>query len=207
MCTNWMGLSLSLILIINLQIYAYKNASQINTTKIPRGDFHSSESDHSEISNKKFNRTDNRHNEKLDSVEKIRERFYDSTSTVNEEFTDNPNPFGGEEFPDEQTDLSLSSECILARSEFYLSWWVNENGSLRIPTISRLNGSGIVDLSLNFSSEDTIYTKVLSFTTSNPGEVRPHFLFNKKKKCNFSLSYLKYFSETCFNTSVNNIEH
>lgn len=209
-----MGLTLSIILILNIQTYAYKNASQITpTTKIPRGDFTSDESDRSEISNKKFNHTDNRHNEKLDNVENIKEQFYDLTTSVNE---DNQNPFGGEEFepvdeyeefpPDEEeiNDGSLSSECILARSEFYLSWWVNENGTLRIPTISRLNGSGIMDLSLNFTSEDSIYTKVLSFTTNNPSEVSPQILFNKK--CNFSLSYLKYFFETCFNTSVNNIE-
>lgn len=174
-----MGLTLSLFLILNVQIYAYKNASQIRSTKIPQDDnFSSNESDRSsEISNKKFNHTTDK-NEILDNFEKIKEQFYNFTPIVDVDVTEDPNPFGGEEFPpdeeeEEEENAAFTAECILARSEFYLSWWVNENGSLRVPTIARLNGSGIMDLSLNFTSEDSIYTKVFSFTTSNPSEVSP----------------------------------
>ena len=194
MCTNLMGLTLSLILIINVQIYAYKNAAQIRTPKIPQDDFSRNESDRNEISNKKYNHTDK--NETLDNFEKIKEQFYNVTTNVDVEVTEDPNPFGGEEIPpedeeeEENYDDSFTSECILARSEFYLSWWVNENGSLRVPTISRLNGSGIMDLSLNFTSEDSIYTKVFSFTTSNPSEVCPSIFYLARNKCNFSLSQI-----------------
>lgn len=66
---------------------------------------------------------------------------------------------------------SDSVECILARSEFYLSWWVFDNGSLRLPSFNRLNTSGILDLSLQFSSEDQILTHILSFTSDNPSDV------------------------------------
>ncbi|KAG5678635.1 hypothetical protein PVAND_008291 [Polypedilum vanderplanki] len=62
-------------------------------------------------------------------------------------------------------------ECILARSEFYLSWWVHENGSLRLPSFNRLNTSGILDLSLQFDSETTLFNHVLNFTSDNPHEV------------------------------------
>lgn len=63
-------------------------------------------------------------------------------------------------------------ECILSRSEFYLSWWVNEDGTLKIPTSNRNgNFAGFVDLSLNFHSEDLIFKHVSELKTDNPNDV------------------------------------
>lgn len=174
---------LSLILIVNLQIYAYKYASHIPLIKSPKGVITHNDSDQRhEILNKKFNltdnnSTDNKRHDKLDNNSKndVREQLQALTTTTTEkeeeeEITDYPNPFGfGAIEPEVEEDWS--SECILARSEFYLSWWVHENGSLRVTSSLRLNGSGVLDLSLNFSSEDTIFTHVLNFTTDNPSEV------------------------------------
>lgn len=62
-------------------------------------------------------------------------------------------------------------ECILERSEFYLSWWVHENGSLRLPSINRTNVSGFLDLSIQYATESSIFNQVLSFTSQHPKEV------------------------------------
>jgi hypothetical protein len=70
-----------------------------------------------------------------------------------------------------KTDDNELNECILARSEFYLNWWVHDNGSLRLPSFNRLNTSGILDLSLKFETEDALLTHVLTFTTENPADV------------------------------------
>lgn len=64
-------------------------------------------------------------------------------------------------------------ECILSRSEFYLSWWVHENGSLKLPTSNRSGSSvGFADLSVNFHSEGALFNHVLDMTTKNPNDVR-----------------------------------
>lgn len=62
-------------------------------------------------------------------------------------------------------------ECILSRSEFYLSWWVHENGSLKISPSYRLDGVGFIDLSLEIHTEESIYNYVLSMRTMNASEV------------------------------------
>lgn len=66
-----------------------------------------------------------------------------------------------------------SPECILLRSEFYLSWWVFENGSLKLPPSNRSGSSlGFADLSLNFHSETAIFKHLADMTTENPDDVR-----------------------------------
>lgn len=62
-------------------------------------------------------------------------------------------------------------ECILSRSEFYLSWWVHENGTLKIAPSYRLNGGGFIDLSLEIHSQESIYSYVLSLRSLNASEV------------------------------------
>lgn len=83
------------------------------------------------------------------------------------------------EYDDTTSDYDDESDqdsvCILAQSQFYLSWWVHENGSLRIPSNVRLNTSGIMDLSIYFSSEEMIFNHVLSFTSNNPEDVSTCF--------------------------------
>ncbi|CAG9799599.1 unnamed protein product [Chironomus riparius] len=64
-----------------------------------------------------------------------------------------------------------NEQCILERSDFYLSWWVYENGSLRLPTVNRTAMSGFLDLSLQLATESMLYEFVLSFTSQNPSEV------------------------------------
>lgn len=62
--------------------------------------------------------------------------------------------------------------CILSRSELYLSWWVNEDGSLRLPSSNREgNSAGFVDLSLKFLSEDAIFRQISEMTVDNPQDV------------------------------------
>lgn len=73
-------------------------------------------------------------------------------------------------------------ECILSKSEFYLSWWVHENGSLKISQGNRFNGVGFVDLSLEIHTEESIYSYVLSMQTQNASEVgQVTFTFENKK--------------------------
>lgn len=63
-------------------------------------------------------------------------------------------------------------ECILAKSELYLNWWVNEDGSLKMPERRPLtNESGSMDLSLTVHSEDWIFSHIISFQTNNPEAV------------------------------------
>lgn len=63
-------------------------------------------------------------------------------------------------------------ECILSRSEFYLSWWVNEDGTLRASRTNRTgNSPGFVDLSLKFRSEEAIFKHVSKMTSDNPLDV------------------------------------
>lgn len=63
-------------------------------------------------------------------------------------------------------------ECILSRSEFYLSWWVNEDGSLRLPASNRSGtSSGFVDLSLKLMSNASIFRHVAGLTSDNPNDV------------------------------------
>lgn len=64
-----------------------------------------------------------------------------------------------------------NEQCILERSDFYLSWWVYENGSLRLPSVNRTAMSGFLDLSLQLATESMLYEFVLSFTSQNPSEV------------------------------------
>lgn len=165
---------LALILLINQQYYAFKNSTnvkdnKITTTSATTVDFRR------ELINKKYNLTDNSNNKITDKLEEFlrnaRELNYSGEDGrgfgLEEEEEEDPSTEYEYDFP--------TNECILARSEFYLSWWVHENGSLRIPTGSRLNSSGIMDLSLHFTSEYSIYTHVLSFTSENPSEVRTIF--------------------------------
>lgn len=91
------------------------------------------------------------------------------------------------EFPDDTDDyydygngdyfISAASaeelpECILAKSELYLNWWVNEDGSLKMPERRPLsNESGFMDLSLTIYTEDWLYSHIISFQASNPEAV------------------------------------
>ena len=64
------------------------------------------------------------------------------------------------------------AECILERSEFYLSWWVHENGSLKLPSPNRLGSyAGFADLSLKFQSEDSLFKHVSNMTSNNTSDV------------------------------------
>lgn len=64
-------------------------------------------------------------------------------------------------------------ECILAKSELYLNWWVNEDGSLKMPARRPLtNESGFMDLSLTIHTEDWIFSHIMTFQTSNPDAVK-----------------------------------
>lgn len=64
-------------------------------------------------------------------------------------------------------------ECILAKSELYLSWWVNEDGSLKMPERRPLtNESGFMDLSLTIHTEDWIFSHITTFQASNPEAVK-----------------------------------
>ena len=83
---------------------------------------------------------------------------------------------------EQQLTFIRPQDCILARSQFYLSWWVHENGSLRIPENVQLNTSGILDLSLYFSTEDAIFNHVLSFASENPSDVSNKNLTSLAKK-------------------------
>lgn len=62
--------------------------------------------------------------------------------------------------------------CILSRSEFYLAWWVNEDGSLKLPPSNR-NGStmGFVDLSFKYQSETSMFEHITQLATDNPEDV------------------------------------
>lgn len=63
-------------------------------------------------------------------------------------------------------------ECILSRSEFYLAWWVYENGTLKLPASNRSGKStGFADFSVKFHSEDLILQQVSNMTTNNPDDV------------------------------------
>lgn len=67
---------------------------------------------------------------------------------------------------------SQLSECILSRSEFYLSWWVNEDGSLQLPASNRDGLSpGFADLSFKYHSNDMIFKHVADMTSDNPNDV------------------------------------
>lgn len=63
-------------------------------------------------------------------------------------------------------------ECILSRSEFYLSWWVNDDGSLKLPSSNRDGKSpGFADLSLKFQSDEAIFRHISEMRTENPNDV------------------------------------
>ncbi|CRL03398.1 CLUMA_CG016341, isoform A [Clunio marinus] len=80
--------------------------------------------------------------------------------------------YGSENIISTTNSFPRSSECILSRSEYYLSWWVNEDGSLRLPGSNRTgNSSGFADLSLNFNSESAIVNHISQMTTDNPNDV------------------------------------
>lgn len=63
-------------------------------------------------------------------------------------------------------------ECILSRSEFYLSWWVNDDGTLKLAANRPPGSPGFADLSVKFESEDTIFSHVASMQASNPNDVK-----------------------------------
>lgn len=63
-------------------------------------------------------------------------------------------------------------ECILSRSEFYLSWWVNEDGSLKLSASNRGSTSaGFIDLSFNVQAHNATINHVLQMSTENPSDV------------------------------------
>jgi hypothetical protein len=118
------------------------------------------------------------------SVEKIRESHEKETFLINDsnDFDNESNIY--KEFPssenyleDDYYEISPAGgddelpECILSRSEFYLNWWVHENGSLKLPPTNRMNGVGFVDLSFEIHTEEAIYSQVLSMQTENASEV------------------------------------
>lgn len=97
----------------------------------------------------------------------------DNTSNSHKEFP------SSELYQEENDDYYISPangddelpECILSRSEYYLNWWVHENGSLKIPASNRLDGVGFIDLSLEIHTEDSIHSYVLSLQSLNVSEV------------------------------------
>lgn len=153
---------LATFLVIILQCDAYSHDAKSNQKKTPL----SGGNDESKINDKNYhNRDDKPTNSgdsflppvgaiEIDDVTETTEFYYDETTS------------------DYEAERDQSLDCILAQSQFYLSWWVNEDGSLRMSG-PRFNSTtnGILDLSLYFSSEDAIYNHVLSFTTTNPGDV------------------------------------
>jgi hypothetical protein len=108
-----------------------------------------------------------------DKEENARESPHTSPQTTYEPYH-NDLALSPNELRESERDRSI---CILARSEFYLSWWVNEDGTLRIPSFNRLNSSGILDLSLQFSSESALYDHVINFRSENPSDVNNFFSF------------------------------
>jgi hypothetical protein len=70
-------------------------------------------------------------------------------------------------------DADSLPECILSRSEFYLAWWVHENGTLKLPASNRSGKyTGFADLSVKLASEDLLIKQVTEMTTDNPNDVR-----------------------------------
>jgi hypothetical protein len=183
MSTNLKWLILILILIINLQTYAYKNVVKTLAA------IDDSDDQRRELENKKFNLSiSDKRDEKIDNNRKSVTEGSTVGFTVGIEIEDTEEYETETDPNDDYYEEEFNTrECILARSEFYLSWWVHENGSLRLPTSVRLNGSGILDLSLHFTTEDAIYTHVLSFTTDNPSDVSQSQTFPQSR---FSYYYL-----------------
>jgi len=69
-------------------------------------------------------------------------------------------------------DIYELPECILERSEFYLSWWVNDDGTLKVSASARLgNYAGFLDLSVGYQSEDVIFEHVSQMLASHPDDV------------------------------------
>ena len=101
--------------------------------------------------------------DKLSKQKTNKTEFPDDTEDYDYVIDDNSIfPASAEELP----------ECILAKSELYLNWWVNEDGSLKMPERRPLtNESGFMDLSLTIHTEDWIFSHITSFQTSNPGTV------------------------------------
>lgn len=169
----------AIFLVIILQCNAYKNYTKLNhrsTQAILRNENDDSDEKHfndklnsDKILLSDYNNRDDKKNLNQNSGDSYMppigagEIEFDDVTEINDE---DITPYY-----DDNNDEISTNDCILAQSQFYLSWWVHENGSLRIPTNVRLNQSGILDLSLYFTSESAIYNKVLSFTTTNPGDV------------------------------------
>jgi hypothetical protein len=167
---------LAIFLVIFLQCNAFEHETKTNQKYSPQG---SDESDKNDHLSDKLNRDKiilgdyhNRDSKKNSSVNSgdfymppvgAGELEYDDVTETSENYDETTSNY--------VNDLPQPLECILAQSQFYLSWWVHENGSLRVPGNVRLNTSGILDLSLYFTSEDAIYNHVLSFTSNNPGDV------------------------------------
>lgn len=159
-CILW-----AIFLVIILHCLTYIHGAKIDDKK---SSLKSDDSDKNDHLNDKLNRDKINHGDYH-----IRDEKNNNQNTGDSYMP--PVEIGEIEFDETTTKYEFGSgqplECILAQSQFYLSWWVHENGSLRIPANVRLNTSGILDLSLYFSTEDQIFNHVLSFTSNNPGDV------------------------------------
>lgn len=111
--------------------------------------------------------------DKIDSVKFENQREFPPSEVRN---SDTPYR-GGVDYDDYELifpasdDMTVLPECILSRSEFYLSWWVNEDGTLKVPPTNRTGSAGFADLSLTFHSEDMMIKHVAQMTTDNPSDV------------------------------------
>lgn len=160
---------LAIFLVINLQCNAYKYEAKSNEKKSsPKlGD----DSDKNDHLSDKLNRDKiilgdyYKRDDKRNSSSNSGDSYMPPIGAGEIEYDDVT------ETRDYENDFDRSLDCILAKSQFYLSWWVHENGSLRIPGNIRLNMSGILDLSLYFASESAIFNHTFSFITNNPGDV------------------------------------
>lgn len=128
--------------------------------------------------------TENKPSSITGSVSEITKQHERETFLINESDNDDNDSSIYKEFPSSETyrdddyyEISPANgdddlpECILSRSELYLNWWVHENGSLKLPTSTRIDGVGFLDLSFEIHSEESIYSQVLSMRTDNASEV------------------------------------
>lgn len=73
----------------------------------------------------------------------------------------------------EHYNLDSDIDCVLEDSEFYLSWWVHEDGSLKVSELNETDRqSGFIDLSFEYGTDETIYLqKILRMGSNNASDV------------------------------------
>lgn len=147
------------------------NANQYNITQTPSLGL---EADSSLITDttKLIKVQKNVTSDKLSSADKIQNNREFPPSARHKRYSDSDNDYYDYGISAASNDPEDQPECILSRSEFYLAWWVYENGSLKLPASNRSgNSAGFADLSVKFNSEDAIIKQVLNMKTDNPNDV------------------------------------